>query len=163
MTKNTTIQPELLDELLKAYPRPTQDDLFGPDGLMKQLSKALMERCLEAEISTHLGYEKRTRKAEDITNLRNGSSRKTLKSEYMDIPTRPNNWLPYKGSIFSEPALEIGHNCPLQTHHSVNHLRLDRWPGFVIELTEAWTSNRPGKRMIWAGMLWAARVSPPEQ
>jgi transposase-like protein len=40
-----------------------------------------MERCLEAELSTHLGYEKHERSIEEKTNLRNGYSRKTLKSE----------------------------------------------------------------------------------
>src|SRR5258708_31292291 len=112
MTKNTTIQPELLDELLKAYPRPTQDDLFGPDGLMKQLSKALMERCLESEILMHLGYERRTRKAEDITNLRNGSSRKQLKSEYMDIPSSTNNCLPYNASDLTDRSVETANTLP---------------------------------------------------
>jgi putative transposase len=49
--------------------------------VIKQLSKALIERCLEAELSTHLGYEKRERGTEEKTNLCNGFSRKTLKSE----------------------------------------------------------------------------------
>ena len=36
----------------------TQDDLFGKDGLMKQISKRFMERLLEMEMSNHLGYMK---------------------------------------------------------------------------------------------------------
>jgi len=80
--KQTTIRPELLDELLQGCSAlPTQEDLFGPEGVIKQLSKALIERCLEAELSTHLGYEKHERGIEEKTNLRNGFSRKTLKSE----------------------------------------------------------------------------------
>jgi len=79
--KHTTFQEELIDELLKAYPAPTQEDLFGPDGLVKQFSKALIERCLAAELSTHLGYEKHERGGEEKPNHRNGVSRKTLKSE----------------------------------------------------------------------------------
>jgi len=50
----------LIDELLQNCPeRPTQEDLFGPDGVVKQLAKALIERYLVAELTTHLGYEKR--------------------------------------------------------------------------------------------------------
>jgi transposase-like protein len=80
--KQTTIRPEVLDELLQGCSAlPTQEDLFGPEGVIKQLSKALIERCLEAELSTHLGYERHERGAEEKTNLRNGFSRKTLKSE----------------------------------------------------------------------------------
>jgi transposase-like protein len=61
-----------------AHPRR---DLFGPEGVIKQLSKALLERCLEAELSTHLGDEKHERGANEETTTRNGFSRQTLKSE----------------------------------------------------------------------------------
>jgi transposase-like protein len=42
-----TIRPELLNELLKDYAKP--GDLVGEAGLLKQLTKALVERCLETE------------------------------------------------------------------------------------------------------------------
>ena len=42
MTTNTTITPELLDQLLANYEKP--EDLTGADGLFKQLKKALIER-----------------------------------------------------------------------------------------------------------------------
>ena len=48
------IDKELLDQLLPNYKNP--EDLIGEKGLMLQLTKALMERALEAEMSTHLGY-----------------------------------------------------------------------------------------------------------
>src|SRR6516165_131750 len=56
MTTNTTIAPELLDQLLANYERP--EDLTGDGGLFKQLKKALIERALGAELTDHLGYEK---------------------------------------------------------------------------------------------------------
>jgi len=80
-SKKPPFPAELIDELLKTCPNTTQEDLFGPDGLVKQFSKALMERCLQAEMSTHLGYEKHERGTEEKPNYRNGYSRKTLKSE----------------------------------------------------------------------------------
>jgi transposase-like protein len=50
------IKPEHLDELLSGYEKP--EDLFGEDGLFKQLKKALLERALGAELTHHLGYER---------------------------------------------------------------------------------------------------------
>ena len=44
---------ELLDELLKDYQTP--EDLLGKNGLVKQLTKDLIERALEAELTDHLG------------------------------------------------------------------------------------------------------------
>ncbi|MBD2001144.1 IS256 family transposase, partial [Leptolyngbya sp. FACHB-541] len=45
-----TFQPELLDQLLQSYEKP--EDLLGEGGILKQLTKALVERCLEAEMKT---------------------------------------------------------------------------------------------------------------
>jgi putative transposase len=52
------IRPELLDKLLKDYQKP--DDLLGQDGLLQQLTKALVERALDGELTHHLGYEPTT-------------------------------------------------------------------------------------------------------
>ena len=43
------IRPELLDELLKDYQKP--EDLLGQDGLLQQLTKALVERALDGELT----------------------------------------------------------------------------------------------------------------
>ena len=56
MTTNTTIAPELLDQLLANYEKP--EDLTGDGGLFKQLKKALIERALGAELTDHLGYRR---------------------------------------------------------------------------------------------------------
>ncbi len=73
------ISKEVLDELLKDYKGP--DDLTGPDGLLKQLTKALVERAMDAEMTTHLGYEKNDQAEKDTTNRRNGKTKKTLRSD----------------------------------------------------------------------------------
>ena len=56
-----------LDELLAGK---TTAAIVGPDGLLKQLTKALVERAMNAELSHHLGYEKtrcrRTRKRKQL-------------------------------------------------------------------------------------------------
>jgi putative transposase len=74
------IQKEILDELLKDYKTPP--DLFGEAGILKQLTTALVERALEAELSTHLGYEKHERNPHVESNSRNGYSSKTIQGEF---------------------------------------------------------------------------------
>ena len=44
-----------LDELMKSYGGP--EDLTGPDGLLKELMGALINRAMKAELTHHLGYE----------------------------------------------------------------------------------------------------------
>jgi transposase-like protein len=51
---------EILDEILKDY--------HGPEGIMKQLTKALVERTMEAELTDHLGYEKHDQGEKTIGN-----------------------------------------------------------------------------------------------
>jgi predicted transposase YdaD len=50
--QNHDFSPELLDELLKGYENP--EDLLGQGGILKQLTVALVERCLNAELKTQL-------------------------------------------------------------------------------------------------------------
>ncbi len=73
------LKAELLDELLRGV--KTQEDLAGPDGLLKQITKALVERMLAGELTHHLGYEKHDPAGHGSGNARNGASRKTLKGE----------------------------------------------------------------------------------
>ena len=83
MTNNSTITPELLDQLLANYEKP--EDLTGADGLFKQLKKALIERALGAELSEHLGYEKGDPAGRGSGNSRNGTSAKTILTDNGEI------------------------------------------------------------------------------
>src|SRR5438045_5000732 len=74
-----TIRRELIDELLKDY--PNAQDVLAEDGLLRQLTKAVIERCLETELDTHLGYAKHGRHGNANGNTRNGTSEKTVKGE----------------------------------------------------------------------------------
>ena len=51
-----TVNNELIDRLLADYKKP--EDLIGENGHLKQLTKRLVERALEAEMSEHLGHDK---------------------------------------------------------------------------------------------------------
>ena len=83
MTSDSTITPELLDQLLSNYSKP--EDLTGENGLFKQLKKALIERALGAELSEHLGYEKGDPAGRGSGNSRNGTSSKTILTEDGEI------------------------------------------------------------------------------
>ncbi len=73
------IRQELLDELLQEYEQP--EDLLGDDGLLHQLTKALVERALEGEMTYHLGYKKHDVAGNKSGNSRNGTSPKTIKGK----------------------------------------------------------------------------------
>jgi putative transposase len=77
------IKKELLDELLKDYQKP--EDVIGENGLLKQLTKALLERAMGAELTNHLGYEKSDPAGYHSGNSRNGTTSKTLKGDFGEI------------------------------------------------------------------------------
>ena len=77
------INRDLINELLKDYKQP--EDITGEGGLLKQLTKAILERALESELTHELGYEKHFRPDEPKGNARNGTSKKTLKTDHGDL------------------------------------------------------------------------------
>jgi len=77
------LDKELIDKLLEGYQKP--EDLVGQNGLLKQLTKALVERAMNAELTHHLGYEKNDPDGRGSGNSRNGSSRKKLTGDFGQI------------------------------------------------------------------------------
>ena len=78
------IPRKLLDQILAECEKP--EDLLGENGILKQLTGALVERVMEAELTDHLGYEKNEPNGRGTGNSRNGSSPKTLKTDKGDMP-----------------------------------------------------------------------------
>lgn len=78
------VPKELLDSLLVDYRKP--EDLIGENGLLKQLTKLLVEKALEAEMADHLGHGKNDPVKNPAGNTRNGKSKKTLKGEFGELP-----------------------------------------------------------------------------
>ena len=72
---------ELLDELLKDC--KNAEDLLGKGGLIKDLTKVLIERALQAELIEHLGYDKHAADGRGSGNSRNGTSAKMLKTHQL--------------------------------------------------------------------------------
>ena len=78
------IDLKLIDKLLADYKKP--EDIIGENGLLKQLTKALLERAMQAEMTEHLGYEKHDSAGHNSGNSRNGGTTKTLKGDFGEMP-----------------------------------------------------------------------------
>ena len=79
---------ELVDSLLNGS--STHEEVFGEDGIYRQLTKRLFERMLETEMNHHLGYEKygkpeHEQRLLDGGNARNGSSDKKLTTAHSQV------------------------------------------------------------------------------
>ena len=77
------IDKALIDQLLADYKKP--EDIIGENGLLKQLTKAILERALQAELTDHLGFEKHDPAGHHSGKTRNGASRKALKGDFGEL------------------------------------------------------------------------------
>ena len=95
-----------LDELLTGK---TAEEIVGPGGVLKQLTKALLERAMGAELSNHLGYEKHDSVGRGSGNNRNGKSRKTVQGDFgaveIEVPRDRKRQLRAKDSAETRAAL----------------------------------------------------------
>lgn len=73
-----------IDNLLQTYKTP--EEILGENGLLKQLTKAVLQRALQAEMTHHLGHEKHGSVSTKGGNARNGSSSKTIKGDFGSMP-----------------------------------------------------------------------------
>jgi putative transposase len=83
------VDAELVDRLLERAEREGVD-LLGPDGLLSSLTKTVLERALDAELSDHLGYERGDPAGRGSGNSRNGRSGKRVHTDvgtvHIDVP-----------------------------------------------------------------------------
>ena len=71
------VDEQLADQLLgKAQAEGVE--LLGPDGLLSQVTKAVLERALAEEMTGHLGYDKHDPAGRGSGNSRNGTTGKTV-------------------------------------------------------------------------------------
>src|SRR5918993_1213834 len=87
MEDTMSIDPKLVDQLLGDYKKPEQ--IVGENGLLKQLTKALLERAMNAELNDHLGYGRHDPAGYNSGNSRNGTTKKKLKGDFgkMELET----------------------------------------------------------------------------
>ena len=77
---------ELVDGLLAGA--RTEEEIVGPGGLLSHLTKRLVERAMEVELTDHLGYEPHQEPPGGVGNTRNGSMPKTLATEHGPVDIR---------------------------------------------------------------------------
>ncbi|MDO8596299.1 MAG: IS256 family transposase [Sulfuricaulis sp.] len=135
------LPPDLIDQLLANYKKP--EDLIGEDGLLKQLTKALVERALQAEMAEHLGHGKHEPVENAAGNTRNGKSQKTLKSDFGELPID----VPRDRHGSFEPQLVAKHQT--------------RWTGFDDKILSLYARGMT-VREIQAHLeeMYGAEVSP---
>src|ERR1700748_1004059 len=75
--RQPVVGPELADQLL-ARAEAGGVELLGPDGLLAQVTRSVLERALAEELTGHLGYGKHDPAGRGSGNSRNGSTPKTL-------------------------------------------------------------------------------------
>lgn len=78
-----TIDEKILDQLIAGYKKP--EDLIGENGLLKELTKRLLERAMSAELTDHLGHAKNQAVMNASGNVRNGSYKKKVKGDFGEI------------------------------------------------------------------------------
>lgn len=129
-SKKHDVPEALLTSLLANYQKP--EDLIGENGLLKQLTKLLVEKALDAEMSNHLGHDKNQPVVNTSGNTRNGKSKKTLKGEFGELPIE----IPRDRHGSFEPQLIPKHQT--------------RWTGFDDKILSLYARgmtvrvNRPG-------------------
>ena len=141
MTTTRTLPNDLIDQLLSGYKKP--EDLIGENGLLKQLTKALIERALQAEMTEHLGHDKHATVSNLTGNARNGKSSKTLKGEFGELPIE----IPRDREGSFEPQLISKHQT--------------RWTGFDDKIISLYSRGMT-VREIQSHLIemYGAEVSP---
>ena len=136
-----TVTNELIDSLLANYKKP--EDLIGENGLLKQLTKKLVERALEAEMAHHLGHAKNETVANPGGNTRNGKSKKTLKGDFGELPIE----VPRDRHASFEPQIVTKHQT--------------RWSGFDDKILSLYARGMT-VREIQSHLeeMYGAEVSP---
>jgi putative transposase len=136
-----TVSNELIDSLLADYKKP--QDLIGEHGLLKQLTKRLVERALESEMAQHLGHAKNESVIHASGNTRNGKSKKTLKGEFGELPIE----IPRDRHASFEPQIIAKHQT--------------RWAGFDEKILSLYARGM-SVREIQGHLqeMYGAEVSP---
>ena len=84
MPSDRRISDEVIDELLAGA--STEEEIAGPGGLLAELTKRLVERAMEVELTDHVGYEPHCEPPGGAANQRNGTTPKTLITEHGKVP-----------------------------------------------------------------------------
>lgn len=79
------VTEEMVDELMTRV-EESDGELLGSDGLISEMTKKVLERALDTELTDHLGYEKGDPAGRGSGNSRNGTTPKTVHTDVGTIP-----------------------------------------------------------------------------
>lgn len=174
----SVFSPDVIDALVvdaKASGTP----IDGVDGLLNQLTKAVLERVLAEEMTTHLGYEHGDLAGHGTGNSRNGHSVKTVSTTagpvQITVPRDRNG--SFEPTIVPKRARRIGqiddmilslYSRGMTTRDIQDHLAeiygIDASPGLISRITDvvaeeitAW-QNRPVEQVYPIVYVDAIRV-----
>jgi putative transposase len=139
------------------------EDLFGKHGLLKSLTKRVVEHALQAELPVHLGYELHTPEGRGTGNTRNGTTAKTVQTATGDFPLqlpqdREGNFAPVlvpkqqrRLEGFDEKVLALSARA-LTTHDIQGHLAelygVEVSPTLIAPITDAVLEERGGPHSL---------------
>jgi len=136
-----TVTNELIDNLLANYKKP--EGRIGENGLLKQLTKKLVERALEAEMAHHLGHAKNESVSNPAGNTRNGKSKKALKGYFGELPID----IPRDRHASFEPQIFTKHQT--------------RWAGFDEKILSLYARGMTAREIqSHLEEMYGAEVSP---
>jgi putative transposase len=84
VTKKSKREPTAEEKVAEELVRRAREQglsLTGPDGLLKQLTKTVLETALNQELTEHLGHDKHGPVTSETGNVRNGTRPKTVLTE----------------------------------------------------------------------------------
>jgi putative transposase len=114
----TELDQRQLAEQLLAQAEEQGVELVGPNGLLNQLTKNVLETALDAEMAEHLGYEKHHPAGRGSGNSRNGTRAKTVFTEIgpveIEVPGTPIAHLSRRSSRSASAACRASRRscCP---------------------------------------------------
>jgi len=141
------IREELIDEMFEQH-KPGED-LFGPNGVVSELTKRLMERILEGEMAAHLGDERGERSSPPRENTRYGTSSKRIKTDrgelQLDVPRDRKGELDLESMTMDLVAIS----------------RTDR--GAIAELSQSYRGAIADRPRTDRGLIAARPDTPPHE
>ena len=116
---------KILDALIRGK---TPAEILGQGGVLKQLTKRLVERALEAEMTEHLGYEKHAAEGRNSGNSRNGKTPKTVTTDQgaiqVEVPRDRNG--EFEPQIVAAELDQPGDLLPVPRADPEDHLHDER-------------------------------------
>lgn len=78
MKKEKVVNPSIEKAVAELLSQSNPSEILGKAGIFEELKKQLVNKILEKEMESHIGYEKHSKDEKESSHRRNGSYDKTL-------------------------------------------------------------------------------------